>query len=332
MIGLSNDRGWQRLTSGAHIVLAPMAGVTDVAFRTICRRAVPLVTVTEMVSSKGLVYADAKTARLTRIQEDEHPSGVQIFGSEPDTMGRAAVLALAQSGADYVDINMGCPTPKIVRNGDGCALMQQPDLAGRIIEAVCAAVTCPVTVKFRRGWDKGSLNYTAFATMCQQAGAAAIAIHGRTRAQLYSGRADWDCIAEVKAAVTIPVIANGDIDSEETALRVLRHTKADKLMIGRAAFGNPFLLARIHAAIEGTAPPSLPTVSVRAVWARDQFLLTVADKGERVAVLESRRFINWYLHGLPHRHSLRQEIISLATQAEVLRLLSRLEQESPYTY
>lgn len=315
MIGQSNSR----------IYLAPMAGVTDWAFRTICRRFAPLVTVTEMVSSKGLVFKDKKTAQL--LQVDGSPCGIQIFGSEPQTMAKAAALALEQSGADFIDINMGCPTPKIVRNGDGCALMQNPALCGEIVAAVKAAVNVPVTVKLRRGWDRGSLNAAEVAKICEDAGAAAICVHGRTRAQQYSGQADWDSIGEVKAAVKIPVIANGDICSGDVALRVLRRTKADAVMVGRAALGNPFIFAEVHAVLEGLEPPAEPDLQARAYWAGEHFKLMLEDKGERVAVLEARKHFCWYLHGLPHSQRYKQEIISMRTADDAERVLKRWDSD-----
>ena len=190
--------------------LAPMAGVTDFAFRSVCMAQGAALTTTEMVSAKALVYKDEKTKSLLYIPENEHPSAVQIFGHEPEVMAEAAPMALELSGADILDINMGCPVGKIVKSGDGSALMKDIELAGKIISAVVAAVDKPVTVKFRKGWDGGSVNAVEFAKMCRQAGASAIAVHGRTRVQMYSGRADWDIIRDVKKAVDIPVTANGE--------------------------------------------------------------------------------------------------------------------------
>lgn len=302
------------------LYLAPMAGVTDWAFRSVCRELVPaLTTVTEMVSSKGLIFNDEKTGRL--LKTDGSPCGVQIFGSEPDTMARAAVLALERSGADFIDINMGCPTPKIVRNGDGCALMKNPALCGEITAAVAETVSVPVTVKIRSGWDKGSLNAAEVAMICERNGAAAVCVHGRTRAQQYEGRADWEVIAEVKAAVKIPVVVNGDIRSAETALKALRDTKADAVMVGRAALGNPFLLAEIAAALGDLPAPAPTTLKDRAYRAGMQFEKAVSDKGERAAVLEMRKHLCWYLHGLPHTQALKREIIAMNTRRDVERML-----------
>lgn len=232
------------------LTLAPMAGVTDAPFRALCRAQGAALTCTEMVSAKALVYHDEKTKQLLWSPPDEHPAAVQIFGHEPEVMAEAAPMALAYSGADILDINMGCPVGKVIRSGDGSALMRDPELAGRIIEAVVKAVDVPVTVKFRKGWDGGNVNAVAFAQMCQQAGAAAIAVHGRTRVQMYAGRADWDIIRDVKRAVTIPVIANGDIFSGADAAHILRYTGADLAMVGRGSFGDPWLFARGNAAID----------------------------------------------------------------------------------
>ena len=214
------------VTINGKLALAPMAGVTDLAFRHICREHGAALTVTEMVSAKALCYKDKKTPRLLELGADEHPAAVQIFGHEPDTMAEGAKLALEKSGCDIIDINMGCPAPKIVNNGDGSALMKDPELASKVIAAVVNAVDVPVTVKFRKGWDEKSVNCVEFAKMAEQSGAAAITLHGRTRSQQYSGTADWDVIREVKQAVCIPVFANGDVAEPEDAVRILAHTGA----------------------------------------------------------------------------------------------------------
>lgn len=302
---------------GVKIALAPMAGVTDLAFRTICREKGAELTYTEMVSSKGLIYNDEKSKKLLRIGEHEHPSAAQIFGSDPETMAQAAVLAAGYSGADFIDINMGCPTPKIVANGDGAALMRDPELAFRVISAVVERSPVPVTVKFRKGWDKGSVNCVEFARMAEKAGASAICIHGRTRSQLYSGRADWDAIRDVKNAVSVPVIANGDVFSAEDAVHILKYTGADIVMIGRASFGNPWIFERTRALFNGFEPPSPPTIDEICDMALRHFELMLSIKGEHIACLEMRKHYSWYLKGIPYSGYYKEKISKISSADEV---------------
>lgn len=309
------------------LTLAPMAGVTDAAFRAVCRAQGAALTCTEMVSAKALVYNDEKTNALLWMPEDEHPAAVQIFGHEPEVMAEAAGMALERSGADILDINMGCPVGKIIRSGDGSALMRDPELAGRIVEAVAKAVSAPVTVKFRKGWDGGNVNAVAFAQMCQQAGAAAIAVHGRTRVQMYAGRADWDVIRDVKRAVTIPVLANGDIFSGADAAHILRYTGADLAMVGRGAFGDPWLFARGNAAIEGRAEPPLPPLRARMDVAVRQIEDAAARKGERLACLEARSQFCWYLRGVPHAGIYKQQIVHVSTLDELRRIARDIQRD-----
>ena len=307
------------------LFLAPMAGVTDWAFRTVCARLGADVTVTEMVSSRALVYKDKKSESLLRKNEGSI-SAVQIFGNDPEIMAQAAQRAVELSGCDYLDINMGCPMPKIANSGDGCGLMKEPELAGRICRAVADAVSVPVTVKCRLGWDKGSINVMDFTRRMEQNGAAAVAVHGRTRSMLYSGVADWDTIGKVKAQLSIPVIANGDIVSGETALRCLKRTGADGLMVGRAVFGDPWLFAEIQSALAGesyTRPPLQERVDV----ALEQFRLAYEDKGEHIACLEARKHFAWYLRGVAHSGFYKAQISGISTMEDVERIAKGIKRD-----
>ena len=309
------------------LVLAPMAGVTDAAFRHICRELGAAMTTTEMVSAKALTYGDKKTKDLLYCIPEDRPVAVQIFGHEPEVMAEAAARAAALSGADIVDINMGCPVGKIVKSGDGSALMKTPELAGEIITAVKNAVSVPVTVKFRKGFDGGCVNAVAFAQMAEEAGAAAVAVHGRTRVQMYSGRADWDVIRDVKAAVGIPVIANGDIFSAEDAVHILKYTGADLAMIGRGIFGNPWLFMQANAAAEWREIPPLPPLAERMDTAVRQIELLASQRGERAACLEARHQMAWYLHGVAHSSYYRQQLVHVDTLEDIRRITAQIKKE-----
>ena len=311
----------------SRLALAPLAGVTDAAFRQICAELGAGYTITELISSKALCYHDKKTFSLLTQFPGEHPAAVQIFGSDPVCMAEAAQIALEHTGADIIDLNMGCPMGKIVNNGDGAALMKDPEKAGRIVEAVVKAVSVPVTAKFRRGWDMGSCNCVEFAQTLEQAGISAVAVHGRTRAQVYSGKADWNCIRAVKEAVHVPVIANGDIWEPQDAARILQHTKADMAMIGRGCFGNPWLFQQAKAVLEGTEVPPLPPLAERCETAVRQFELAARYKGERVAVLEARRHYCWYLKGVPHSGYYKEQIVHMNTLEDVYRVTRGIQRD-----
>ena len=307
--------------------LGPMAGATDAAFRHICRKQGVALTCTEMVSSRGLVYKDEKTKELLFIPESDHPVCAQIFGSEPDIMAEAAPMAIEISGADILDINMGCPVGKIVKSGDGSALMRDPDRAFRIIEACVRTAGVPVTVKFRKGWDGGSVNAVEFGKMCEAAGASAIAVHGRTRVQMYAGVADWDIIRDVKAAVNIPVIANGDVFSADDARRILSRTGADMVMVGRGSFGDPWIFSRINAVLAGGPEPPMPPLQERIETAVRQFELACEWKDPVNACLEARKQFCWYLKGVPHSAPYKQEISHVNTLDDIRKIARRILRE-----
>lgn len=310
------------------LILAPMAGVTDRAFRQICREHGAALSVSEMVSTRALLFQDRKSQALLLPAPNEKPFSVQIFGHEPETMAAGAAKAQMLSGCDCIDINMGCPAPKIVNNGDGSALMRDPETAARVIEAVKKAVPVPVTVKFRMGWDEKSVNCLEFAKMAEQAGADAICVHGRTRSQQYSGTANWDIIRSVKEQAGIPVIANGDVFTPEDAVRIFAQTGADLVMVGRGSLGDPWLFERANALLAGEPLPPLPPLALRLRVAVRQIELAAADKGERVAMLEARKHVNWYLKGVPRLKEFKVRVSSLTTLRELYTLAEDLLEEA----
>ena len=305
------------------VALGPMAGVTDWAFRTVCAELGANITVTEMVSSRALVYKDKKSAALLKKNEGSL-CGAQIFGNDPQVMAEGAKLALEISDCDFLDINMGCPMPKIANSGDGCGLMRTPELAERILCAVVKAVDVPVTVKCRLGWDKGSINVLDFTKRMEDNGAAMVTVHGRTRSMLYSGVADWDMIAKVKARLRIPVLANGDIVGGETAVKCMKRTGADGIMIGRATFGDPWIFAEVQNALAGNTEYERPVLKDRIALAVRQFELSEQDHGEHIACLEARKHFAWYLRGVAHSGYYKAQISSLNTMEDIYRIAKEI--------
>ena len=308
------------------VILGPMAGVTDWAFRTVCARLGADITVTEMVSSRALIYKDKKSAALLK-KTPVGICGAQIFGNDPQIMAEGARLALEISGCDFLDINMGCPMPKIANSGDGCGLMRTPELAGQIVNAVKSAVDVPVTVKCRLGWDKGSINVLDFTKRMEDCGADMITVHGRTRSMLYSGVADWDMIAKVKQQLSVPVIANGDIVDGDTALRCAKWTGADGLMIGRASFGDPWVLQQARWALDGKEQPQRPALAQRVDVALEQFRLAFEDKGEHIACLEARKHFACYLRGVSHSSYYKTQISAISSMEDIARIGKGIKQD-----
>lgn len=304
-----------------NIILAPMAGVTDKAFRLITKPFGPALMYTEMVSGKGLLYKNKRTEVLLEVLNFEKPTAAQIFGHEPEVMSEIAERSL-EFGADMIDINMGCPAPKIVNNGDGSALMKNPELAGKIISAVRKSVNCPISVKFRMGWDDDSINAVEFAKTAENNGADAITIHGRTRAQFYSGKANLEIIKKVKEAVKIPVIGNGDVHDGKSAKYMLDYTGCDGIMIGRAAQGNPWLFSSVLHYLKTGDELAPPTLEERSDIAEKHLRLLVKFKGEYRGVLEGRKHMAWYFKGLCGGAKLRNLINQCDTLEQMLDLIS----------
>ena len=305
-----------------NVILAPMAGVTDLPFRVLCREQGAGCVVTEMVSAKAVLYNNKNTRELLQIDPAERPAAVQLFGSEPDIM--AEIAARLEGGPyDYIDVNMGCPVPKIVNNGEGSALMKNPERAKEVLTAMVKAVKKPVTVKFRKGFNDLSVNAVEFAKMAESCGVAAVAVHGRTSEQYYSGMADWDIIRQVKEAVRIPVIGNGDIFTPEDAGRMLKETGCDGIMVARGAKGNPWLFGRINHYLDtGEVLPGPSMAEIKAMILRHGRML-VQFKGEGVAMREMRGHMAWYTKGMPHSATLRNEINQVETLEGFVELLDR---------
>ncbi|NLK39380.1 MAG: tRNA dihydrouridine synthase DusB [Clostridiales bacterium] len=311
------------------LILAPMAGVTDYAFRLICKEMGADYLVSEMVSAKAVCYGDKKTIRLTRITAEEAPMAIQLFGSEPRIIARAAAIIAEQceKGQNTVppsafDINMGCPVNKIVSNGEGSAHMKNPVLVGEIISETVKATNIPVTVKIRSGWDADSINAVEIAKVAQESGAAAVCVHGRTRAQMYSGNVDYSVIAQVKRELRIPVIGNGDVTSAENARRMIEKTSCDAVMVARGAMGNPWIFDEIRAAQEGRAF-SAPSIEERISVALKHIRIMVEDKGP-TALMEARKHLAWYIKGYPGAAAARAKINNAKTLAEFYDIMMSL--------
>lgn len=310
----------------APLALAPMAGVTDLPFRLICRELGAGLTVSEMVSAKGLLYNNVKTTEMLRIDPGERPTAIQLFGSVPEELAEAAQRVEA-SGADIIDFNMGCPVSKIVNNHEGSALMKNPLLAHNILAAMVKAVKIPVTVKFRAGWDSEHKNAVEIAKAMEEAGVSAVAVHGRTREQFYEGKADWEIIRQVKEAIKIPVFGNGDIFSVEDGLRMLKQTTCDGLMVGRGADGNPWLFKQLKAALEeNSAMVAGPTLEERIALLKRHLEMLIDFKGEYIAVKEMRRHASSYLKGMPHATDFRGRFHKLDTRVQMLELMQEYQE------
>lgn len=303
-----------------NIFLAPMAGVTDMPFRILCVEQDCGLVYTEMVSAKAMHYEDKKSAKIAEIEKNERPAAIQIFGSDPGIMGEIAAK-LDESDADIIDINMGCPTPKITKNGEGSALMKTPELAGHIINAVVRATSKPVTVKFRKGWNDENVNAVEFAKIAEANGARVVAVHGRTREQFYSGKADWDIIAQVKKAVQIPVIGNGDVVTPQDAKRLFDHTGCDAIMVGRGAQGNPWIFRRIVHFLDTGIILNEPDAQEKIDTIIRHMNMLVDLKGEHIGICEMRKHIAWYIKGMRNSAAIKEKVFRLESKDEIIELL-----------
>lgn len=308
-----------------NVFLAPMAGVTDKVFRVLCRQMGCGLVYSEMVSAKGILHNNRNTQKLLEIAPEEMPAAVQLFGSDPVIMGKMAAKLDENKDIALFDINMGCPAPKIVKNGEGSALLQNPDLIGEIVKAVSQSTSKPVTVKMRKSFDGKENTCIKAAIKAAENGAAAVTIHGRTREQYYSGTADWDIIKEVKSNLDIPVIGNGDIVSPETAKAMLDYTGCDAIMIGRAAEGNPWIFKRVVKYLEAGELLPEPTIAERLATARRHLDMLVEFKGEHIGVCEMRKHLGWYIKGMPHSAEMRVVINTAASRERMHEVIDLIE-------
>ncbi len=305
-----------------NIFLAPMAGVTDLPFRILCKEMGCGLVYSEMVSAKGILYNNENTKKLLTVEQKERPAAVQLFGSQPEIMA-AMAKKIENYDIDIIDVNMGCPAPKIVKNGEGSALTKNPKLVGEIVKAMVTAQKKPVTIKFRKGFDEKHINAVEIAKIAEQNGAAAVAVHGRTREQYYSGKADWDIIKAVKEAVSIPVIGNGDVFTPQDAKNMLEYTKCDAIMIGRAAQGNPWIFQRINHYINtGEMLPEI-TPEQKVEKALRHARMLIEYKGEYIGVREMRKHISWYMKGIKGAAELREKINRANSYNEIEQLLQK---------
>ena len=309
-----------------NVFLAPMAGVTDLPFRLICKQFEASLLYTEMINAKAVCYEDKNTFDMLLVEDEEKPVAVQIFGSEPGFMAEAARTLTELNRFEIIDINMGCPAPKVVKAGDGSALMKDPKLAFEIVNKVKAATKLPVTVKFRKGWDEQSINALEFGKLMQEAGADAVTLHGRTREQYYSGTADWEIIKELKEKLSIPVIANGDITSFEAAERILDITNADALMIGRGAQGNPFIFKEVNDYMESAILPKEISPKLKIDTAISHYKLALKYKTQHKAVTEMRKHLGWYLKGLKNSARIKDHINKMYEPSDVINALTEYAQ------
>ncbi len=303
-----------------NIFLAPMAGITDMAFRILCKRQGAGLVYPEMVSAKAIHHNSENTKEMLNFSEEEEPLAVQIFGHDPDILAETAKYVVSR-GAKIIDINMGCPAPKIVKNKDGCSLMQNPDLVRNIVRTVVKEIHIPLTVKIRKGWDESSVNALEIATIAQEEGAAAVTVHGRTREQFYTGKADWDIIKQIKRELSIPVIGNGDVFSPEAAKQLFEHTDCDAIMIARGSQGDPWIFRRVLQYLKNGELLQEPEAEEKINTIIEHMKMLIALKGETIAVKEMRKHIAWYLKGLPNSSAVKNAVNTLVFADEVEKVL-----------